>query len=422
MTIYVYGEVGLDWLADTFPDKRWGGAGLYASLAAAKHYPNIKLLTVYGPELNRNVINQWENLRLSFEESIEKPTYTLPRYLVTGYEGFSKKQSRPMNEIKNNVGYDPILKKDAKALLVFPIGHSLPKQLCKDTYERGIPVFLDPKPNNESINDARELLIYTTVLLVNEEEALLLSNKKHLEEAVQKLISLGPEAIIIKRGVRGSIIITNKGDRYVVKAYKSKVRCTLGSGDVFGGIFIVNYIESNDLILSAKIATCVTSKFIEQFEPEKIISKKAALEYLEDMNEIDIPEHFNKSIYLAGPFFNVQELDWVNRICNKLEGAGLNVYSPSKENGIIPTEASPELRRSTFESDILLIDKSNIVVALIDHDDTGTSFEIGYAYNKGIPIIGLRTSCSQVNNMISQSCSRIVNNVDDLINEIYRYG
>jgi nucleoside 2-deoxyribosyltransferase len=51
-------------------------------------------------------------------------------------------------------------------------------------------------------------------------------------------------------------------------------------------------------------------------------------------------------------------------------------------------------QRITFENDVRGIDRSDIVLAILDGGsdvDSGTAWEMGYAYAKGMPVLGLKT-------------------------------
>ena len=67
-----------------------------------------------------------------------------------------------------------------------------------------------------------------------------------------------------------------------------------------------------------------------------------------------------------------------------------------------------------FKDCLEMIDLSDMVVCILDGSDadSGTSFEVGYAYGKK-PILGIRTDFREleekgVNLMLSNSCSRII--------------
>lgn len=414
MNLSIYGEIGIDILINSrafIP--RIGGAGFYAAIAAARQSAEVNFLTVYGPEIDKYSIAIWNELGLDFSNALEKDNYSLPKYLVKGFQAYEKKQSIAMTDIKLGLEYPVSLDPDASGLLVFPIDHSLPRNLCIQAFEKNIPVFIDPKTNDKSISAAKGLLKYITVLLVNEEEAFKITETNDLTQAINALLNCGSEYTVLKRGHLGSILISKEGITHY-PAYKSKVMCTLGSGDVFAGALTTTFLRTKDIHYSMRIATCVAANFIESFEVESIVTR-AGVE--EDIlyRELRTSHTSDKFIYLAGPFFNEQQILWLELVCNSLENASFKVISPSRENGIITMNTSFEERKEIFEKDINLLEKANIVVALLDNDDPGTIFEIGYAFQKNIPIFALKTSQSQLNNMILFGCTSISSSVEELI-------
>lgn len=424
MSLSIYGEVAIDWLVSQNGSitYRIGGAGLYAALSVASIGKKSELLTVLGPDINEYFISVWSDIGVSFQYTKKDDNYNIPRYLVTGFENYCKKLSRPMANIKNNNSYSPKLPQESEGILLFPINHSIPKDICIEAKRNNKLVFLDPKPNQESIEDAIRLLEYVDVLLVNEEEILLVSSKKDVVEAIQALHELGPKHIIVKRGVRGSIIAERGKELIIVPSYKSNAICTLGSGDVFGGALAATFIETGDMEYSVKFASCMAACFIENFEIESMPSKKAVEYYLKNKETHDYSSLKNLVVYLAAPFFCQQELSWVSYIHQSLESCGLIILSPSKENGIINADTTIVDRKSIFNLDLELIDRADIVVALLDHNDTGTSFEIGYAFSKGKPVIGLKTFEVELNNMLEYGCNSICFSVDKLISEVFTYA
>lgn len=421
MPICIYGELGFDWLINSDNmsiNYRLGGAGLYASLAAAKQGTNVNFMTVYGQELNEYCISGWEALGISFEYAYFNPAYSLPKYIVTGFQRFGHKVSRPLTEVKLSLDYIPSLPEDCEGLLVFPVNHSLPKCLCETAYRNGIPIILDPKPNENSIEDAREVLHFIDILLVNEEEVKKLAQKSNISDAVDWVKAFGVNKIIVKRGIRGCIVY-DKENIFKVEAYNSNAVCTLGSGDVFAGALLATYLRTKDLKYSATLASCVAADFIERLQPESVMNRVAAEHEMSLRKKISVPDTSDKSIYLAGPFFSMQEKAWVEKVCLILREAGFRVLSPSEENGIIRDDLSWEQRKIVFDADIRLLEQADFVVALLDHNDAGTYFEIGYAYKKGIPIYGLHTSQSKQNNMILFGCNKICKSTEELLGELY---
>ncbi len=125
-----------------------------------------------------------------------------------------------------------------------------------------------------------------------------------------------------------------------------------------------------------------------------------------------------KHIYLAGPFFNLSELRFTEYVAAELKSrfAGrLTMYVPHQDSGVILTpKSSPDMRRQVFQMDIDAMNKADIYVLLLDNEDSGTCFEMGYAYARGIPMVALWSDVRKVPTLMLQQSATVVSNVEDL--------
>ena len=131
-------------------------------------------------------------------------------------------------------------------------------------------------------------------------------------------------------------------------------------------------------------------------------------------------------IYQAGPLFTEADRDWHKKFSSALNNKGHISIWPGDlfEDGHLLSLGS-KAKNHIFEKCRNAIDECDIVVALLDGTqvDDGTSWEIGYAFAKNIPIYGIRTdfrnggdtSHSMVNCMIECSCKGIAKSISDLI-------
>lgn len=114
-------------------------------------------------------------------------------------------------------------------------------------------------------------------------------------------------------------------------------------------------------------------------------------------------------IYLAGPLFTAAEQKWNGDLTWALQKLGHSVFLPQA------WEPRNESAREVFLRDTDEIATSDFVVANVDGPDvdSGTAWELGYAYSLGIPIIIHRTDIRKneempnemVNLMITQSAT-----------------
>jgi nucleoside 2-deoxyribosyltransferase len=135
-------------------------------------------------------------------------------------------------------------------------------------------------------------------------------------------------------------------------------------------------------------------------------------------------------VYLAGPLFTNAERAWNDWLAGALRQRGFNVILPQAEATRHISPAGIDFA-AIFTTCLEGVGSANVVVAVFDGPDvdSGTAFECGYAYARGIPIVGLRTDLRSggeengLNAMLSRSCQEIVsvpafNNADEIVNSI----
>lgn len=98
-----------------------------------------------------------------------------------------------------------------------------------------------------------------------------------------------------------------------------------------------------------------------------------------------------RTVYLAAPLFSEAELDFNRMLRNEIKSSGFNVFLPQEDSNNVKDRDD---RQSTiFSKNEAAIESSDIIVAVVDGADvdSGTAWEIGYAYARGKPMLGLRT-------------------------------
>lgn len=110
-----------------------------------------------------------------------------------------------------------------------------------------------------------------------------------------------------------------------------------------------------------------------------------------------------KTLYIAAPFFTEDELQRVINIERVIDSQGLDYYSPRRD-GVLKDMTPEERAKSApniFKLNVRKIDECDGMVAILDTADTGTSWELGYAYRKK-PIIAYTSGSKRLNVMLQQ--------------------
>lgn len=153
----------------------------------------------------------------------------------------------------------------------------------KAAKERNMYVILDPAPA-EGIFD--EAFKYADLITPNKQETkritgIEVTDEASALEAAKKLSGLGIKDVIVKMGEHGSLVYQN-GQATVVDAIKVKAVDTVGAGDCFAGALASSYLDTNDLVESAKFASVAAGiKVARHGGQEAIPTRKEVEEYLE---------------------------------------------------------------------------------------------------------------------------------------------
>jgi nucleoside 2-deoxyribosyltransferase len=135
-----------------------------------------------------------------------------------------------------------------------------------------------------------------------------------------------------------------------------------------------------------------------------------------------------KTIYLAGPLFTHAELEYNCKLKDMLLKLGFSVFLPQEDAEDAEIEREKQNQEYIFKKCVRGVDSSDIIVAVLDgiDVDSGTAWEIGYAYAKEKPVIGLRTDFRMlsegiVNLMVEMSIVALARSEDELLKVLEKF-
>lgn len=110
-------------------------------------------------------------------------------------------------------------------------------------------------------------------------------------------------------------------------------------------------------------------------------------------------------IYLAGPFFNEEQVSTqalLEGMCNEM---GWPFFSP-RLDCFCPPKATKAQQDLTFKMNVDHVKSAPLVLARIDDFDTGTMWEMGLAYAHGTPVVAYTTMPEGrgLNLMLARGC------------------
>ncbi len=126
----------------------------------------------------------------------------------------------------------------------------------------GGKISFDPnlRPELLSVEKIRQIcqpvLSSCELILPSEDEAKMLTNTKDTLTACQELLNYGPEIVILKRGAKGSVVVT-PDEKIEVPSFKVKEVDPTGAGDCFDAGIVVGMLKGWNLKKIAKFANAV---------------------------------------------------------------------------------------------------------------------------------------------------------------------
>jgi hypothetical protein len=201
-----------------------------------------------------------------------------------------------------------------------------------------------------------------------------------LRDAARELLAAsGAEVLVTKAGARGALVTTATMQEWV-GPHPTPTVWPIGSGDVFAAGFAWAWgCEEADPLEAAHTASMAAAHWCSS---ERLNLPATAF------REPPSPELAVQDgrVYLAGPFFNVSERWLVALVQESLRSLGGSVFSPLHDVG---------RGKDIAAEDLAGLADSTAVLALLDHSDAGTLFEVGWARRAGLPVVALAEQLDQ---------------------------
>lgn len=156
------------------------------------------------------------------------------------------------------------------------------------------------------------------------------------------------------------------------------------------------------------------------YSTEKQPGRGAFLARFPEIPAVDVKEFARYRVYLAGPLFSEAERTYNLAIHDLLESHLFDVYLPQEVGDTSHTRCREE-HRAIFAQHLAALQDVNLVVAVVDgaDADSGTSWEMGYAYALGKRVVALRTDFRiagqhELVNLMLEESAEVVTKKEDL--------
>jgi sugar/nucleoside kinase (ribokinase family) len=294
MKLLIVGSVAIDSVETPFGkvDRALGGSATFASVAAS-YFASPGIVAVVGHDFERRHITLLKSRGIDLEGlrmDRSQKTFFWSGY----YEGDMNKAHTRVTELNVFESFDPEIPRsyrNAPFILLENIHPGLQLEVLSQVKN---PTLVMCDTMNYWINSEPKLLERVfrkvDVICINEDEARLFCGTPSLPAAANQLLKLGPEYVIIKKGIHGVNLFGKKSFFALPSMPLLNVKDPTGAGDTFAGGTIGYIAKSNrpseDLLRRGLVAgTVLASYCVEDFscrrtaklKPEEILNRAKQL-------------------------------------------------------------------------------------------------------------------------------------------------
>ncbi|HYP12967.1 MAG TPA: PfkB family carbohydrate kinase [Bryobacteraceae bacterium] len=243
MSILVVGSVAYDGVETPHGkvDRMLGGSCTYVALSASFFSP-VSIVGVVGEDFDqgdRDFLSS-RNIDLQGLEQVPGKTFF--------WQGVYSQDMNDRTTLRTDLNvfaeFAPKIPEVYRSLPYLFLGNIQPalQKSVRQQMSGAGPKITGGDTMNYWINDFREELLATIgdwdFLLINDSEARLLSGETNLKRAAKKILAMGPNTLIIKRGEYGAMLFRDDTFFVVPGFLLEEVFDPTGAGDCFAGGFI----------------------------------------------------------------------------------------------------------------------------------------------------------------------------------------
>ena len=239
MSLLVVGSIAFDTIKTPVceVEATVGGSSVYFSLAASFFGP-VRLVGVVGDDFPQ------DSLRLLGERGVDTtglevvPGGKTFRWSGEYFENMNQRETRSveLNVLEDFAPKIPNAYRDSS--FVF-LANAAPTTQLSVLDQVTSPRFVMADTMDLWIRTQRrdllDLLKRVNGVVINEDEAILLTDKRNLIEAGKEILDLGPERVLLKKGEHGALLFTREGVIPLPAFPVRDVRDPTGAGDCFAG-------------------------------------------------------------------------------------------------------------------------------------------------------------------------------------------
>jgi sugar/nucleoside kinase (ribokinase family) len=299
MKLLAVGTVAFDAIETPFgkTDKILGGAATFIGLAASALETEVSLVSVIGGDFPQEYLDMMISKNINVD-GVEVVKDGKTFFWSGKYHNDLNSRDTLITELNVLADFDPKVPEHSSDAEVLLLGNldpvvqlsvlermkSKPKLVILDTMNFWMDIAWD---------NLMKVIAKTDVITINDEEARQLSGEYSLVKAAQKIHTMGPKFVIIKKGEHGALLF-HEGKIFAIPALPlEEVFDPTGAGDTFAGGFAAyltkkGHFDFESMKTAIIVGSAMASFTVEKFGTERIqnVTKQELSERIMQFREL----------------------------------------------------------------------------------------------------------------------------------------
>lgn len=254
MALLTVGTVAFDAIETPFgkTDKIVGGAATYISWAASYFSNKVNIVSVIGDDFDMNELSLLQKRGVD-TDGIEIKAGKKSFFWSGKYHLDMNTRDTLITDLNVLLEFNPVVPEkyfNSDILLLGNIDPALQLKVMEQIPEKPKLVVMDTMNfwmTEPFIENLKKAIAKVDVLTINDAEARQLSNEYSLVKAAKKIMDMGPDYLIIKKGEHGALLFHDSHVFFAPALPLEDVFDPTGAGDTFAGGFCGYLDKSRDI-------------------------------------------------------------------------------------------------------------------------------------------------------------------------------